>query len=1053
MNIGTTPNSTSSNSTVVSAINKWIASPPGVDRLAAFSALDPSPSSTPTGGNPWAKITDLKQISLIGGSDFKTAADIASEDLLHDLTTVSRGVLSDTQFGGLKKDLSLAFEMDRNDFNADPFFSGSSDSSSPNYSWQNSTGPTFTEPFYMNFLFKAERPAATPPVTGHGNYVLGPTWHRMRDFYSLYGNMTVSSSINATGVPVQEVPTDAARMTVSNEYSKQGGWEYNPAIVSSPNSLRYQDPRTDDPTIDSLARRLIPTKVLITPVLTQVAYLVSLTSSGPSGGPYQLGLMLDVFASIWNPYNVAMKCPQIRLSTRVPNIYITVTGGNVTHSVINASLTSNSTFGPQNLNALAFGDLTGTAPVLVPASVLSPGEVRVFCPPAASSGNLNITLNSSWAGGSASGMKISNWQETFSNGDGLGNRTTTNATVNWAGNGTTPLNVAFTIMDKNATPPSGLTPVNSNEGMKITCSYLTATVGNWVTFSQDNDFGFGLIANNAARMDEAGGLVTVGANATFSTGNLLPGNVGTKMPVALVRLYMTNERDAYLAPSFPARFLVDSSPRATLFSPYNGGNGTLYKFRPNYELKVGNAPVGTPGIAGLVGISGTGPLQGFWGGDIVDAASAARPGQSYVSLFEIPLRPLQSLGELQHFPINEWHNSPAYAIGNSFASPYVASNQAVAGSYNTNYQSSIGSPRTYVYQTQEDFSYLANCALFDSYFFSGIAPRADAGLADKYATIAVLTDSTNPLNQAGPLPDPRLRIQAFSGANSTVSDSYSAIRTALSANGTALPPDARDRPYSRSASYLMQDGAFNVNSTSLEAWKAFLKSVNSPRIPTLDPTTLTFTTPTSSGYPFPRTRPANGGAFTGSTSGGSSNRWNGYFKMDDAQVDALAARIVNEVKQRGPFLSLSDFINRRLTASNNAQSQRGALQAAIDASGCNNPVYANVSPTGYAHDSNAANTPASAAATGYLTQADILQAIGSHLTARGDTFLVRSYGDFVNKSSGKIEARALCEAVVQRFPDKVNPAEHVVDPPSGSSTDFGRRFRIVSFRWLGDDGN
>ena len=93
---------------------------------------------------------------------------------------------------------------------------------------------------------------------------------------------------------------------------------------------------------------------------------------------------------------------------------------------------------------------------------------------------------------------------------------------------------------------------------------------------------------------------------------------------------------------------------------------------------------------------------------------------------------------------------------------------------------------------------------------------------------------------------------------------------------------------------------------------------------------------------------------------------------------------------------------------------------------------------------------AAAAAPGYLTQADILQALGSHLTARGDTFLIRSYGDCVNPK-GKVESRAWCEAVVQRFPEKVNPAENISDPPANPAKDFGRRFRVVSFRWLGEE--
>ena len=74
---------------------------------------------------------------------------------------------------------------------------------------------------------------------------------------------------------------------------------------------------------------------------------------------------------------------------------------------------------------------------------------------------------------------------------------------------------------------------------------------------------------------------------------------------------------------------------------------------------------------------------------------------------------------------------------------------------------------------------------------------------------------------------------------------------------------------------------------------------------------------------------------------------------------------------------------------------------------------------------------------------------------RGDTFVIRTYGEAVDKN-GRVEARAYAEAVVQRVPEYLDP----VDRPSTNVWDaagsgksetnkrFGRRFTIVSFRWL-----
>jgi hypothetical protein len=66
---------------------------------------------------------------------------------------------------------------------------------------------------------------------------------------------------------------------------------------------------------------------------------------------------------------------------------------------------------------------------------------------------------------------------------------------------------------------------------------------------------------------------------------------------------------------------------------------------------------------------------------------------------------------------------------------------------------------------------------------------------------------------------------------------------------------------------------------------------------------------------------------------------------------------------------------------------------------------------------------------------------------------VRAYGDAVNPATGTVESRAWCEAVVQRLPDYVDPAnppETATDLSTTNQT-YGRRFEIVQFRWLAPD--
>ena len=81
----------------------------------------------------------------------------------------------------------------------------------------------------------------------------------------------------------------------------------------------------------------------------------------------------------------------------------------------------------------------------------------------------------------------------------------------------------------------------------------------------------------------------------------------------------------------------------------------------------------------------------------------------------------------------------------------------------------------------------------------------------------------------------------------------------------------------------------------------------------------------------------------------------------------------------------------------------------------------------------------------YLTQADILTALAPVMQARSDTFKIRAYGD-VMYADGQIESSALCEALVQRYPEDAQE-------PSNANTlrqpgALGRVYKIVSLRWM-----
>jgi hypothetical protein len=392
------------------------------------------------------------------------------------------------------------------------------------------------------------------------------------------------------------------------------------------------------------------------------------------------------------------------------------------------------------------------------------------------------------------------------------------------------------------------------------------------------------------------------------------------------------------------------------------------------------------------------------------------------------------------------------AIGNSYAHPYIPKDRVLTTINRVYLQTSSGTNQAA--EPFADHSYLANKALWDDYFFSSITPiPANNPIYNETArTVDQVTRDF--ISETRQLANRRM-VPYKKGLDD------SKITSLLS-----LYSQYKDGFADKIAANMMVEGAFNINSTSEAAWKIFFSSLRGKSVTYLEPSdavsgSLLTKDHKPDGTPVGSGALANGKPITGSSSDPSDpEQWTGWRELTDQEINELAKAMVKQVKKRGPFLSLSEFVNRRLDAASNEFSVMGALQAAIDDPDCSiNAGFRNdlrkFSTLEKTYSSatfpQAMEGAVAYGSSAYVDQADILRNFAEQLTPRGDTFVIRAYGDSID-ASGNIVARAWCEAVVQRVPEYVDSADepHVkqVNLTSASNIAFGRKFEVKRFRWL-----
>jgi hypothetical protein len=435
-------------------------------------------------------------------------------------------------------------------------------------------------------------------------------------------------------------------------------------------------------------------------------------------------------------------------------------------------------------------------------------------------------------------------------------------------------------------------------------------------------------------------------------------------------------------------------------------------------------------------------------------------GDQFFPLLSLPKAPMHSLVQFSSANLGTRLLEPTHAIGNSWVPPYLSSKDSIYRYY--------AAPALYDDITWNDVSWQINDALFDRYYLSGLAPAYTIG-SSGYAT----TDGLE------------ATLERYYGSDADAAQANPALQPYIPEGMTPAQVTTflnDEDGYQKLGAFSLIRGAFNVNSTSVKAWSALLKGNRDLAVESLQGAT-----DRDSGTPFPLS--------SSPSDVGSENEWEKLSRLTNAQIDLLAEKIVDEVRTRGPFMSLADFVNRRI--SEDAMGYQGALQQAIEAADINAGIRNETSDQApdYTVRAGSPNLTSISADPGWafqgftytdltnifdlasndpgyvgnrncavgipkeINQANVLLPIAPKLTARSDTFKIRAYGEVV--SVGGEVVQAVCEATVQRVPEYVNETdapwdENYLTPqfPSGVAQldavnqNFGRKFKITKLRWL-----
>jgi hypothetical protein len=977
---------------------RWAAPPhSGIQKIQGMEAYLGLPDAS------LRKTTTYEGIQLVQSSASASSA-VLPPNLFHHLTTDSIGLPVDVRMGGPKQDLSLAFELPLADFNAlVPFHLDKETNSTAWYNQLNQAVYSKAE-FYpssqkLGYLF------LIPEDASGTNRVRGPTWDLLRNHYRLYKKeweafswprklAASGNAMEARGSLPFSYASNRGGGVISGRFTNFSGESmlYSRSMkgaYSDGSVLRQRPAGTFDPALDPLRR----TAEKITPLVTRMTFVFGLAKGvfAVAGSTPIPGSPETIAVSI-DPYITLFNPYNRPIEFHSFGCYAAKFNPFV-YSIeyTDAAGASQNTSFDSSANSYNYGSFSFRLnPSTTPGGImrLEPGEVRVISPEKVMTGGIKIDRNGATP---LSGTSV------YSEDSGIAiipgspviPKTGTTVTLKIRGRASNPGWQEIDMMDFSMFYPK----LHAGQARDVVLDIPPVAGVFTDTDSMDDPH----VLKMGFSTYPAGGVPFSADRAINASQIPAAGQKGQF--VAALDMYMKDFKGD--VPVF-AQF----NPRATAVDPrdYDGS----HRVSPGWEVKF--SPITDISELNLV----TASNQGRWGG---------RNGTtSYLCLYDIPSAPLTSLAQLQHADIGAFPTDAPYAIGNSFPPPAIPLG-SLFGTLRIATADHIG----WGPQSQADICWASNEMIWDRYFFSGLHWGGSA----TYSSLALAATAMSDPASKSPFINSRVAL------------------------GLKPANPSRLNQFDTLGDYLVINGAFNINSTSETAWKAVLASLDQVELSRLvngESKTGKFNSPLT--------------RFT-SPAGDDSDAFRGFRALTDAQLDALSKAIVDQIKLRGPFMGLSDFVNRRLDTT--AYGKCGALQAAIDASSINSALPGTPSAGNLVNPipSTQAGLP------GFVTQADLLSTIGSFISARSDTFKIRAYGEAMDQN-GKVLARAWCEAVVQRTPEWMEPtnkpatianseypskltASQPVFRPYVVNTEFpavnqnfGRRFKIMQFRWLSD---